>query len=331
MASEIPNSNIVDAKIKDALTNHPTKKDVDDAVKSKQDALNASQTNAVNSGVTKELVSKLEGIEAGAEKNPDMSLYAKKTEIPEIPDMSKYALNADVEAEELRAMKAERDISLKVDSVGEEIKSLEEITDNKLDKTGIVTPSASATNAQVAAALATWSLIDAAKTLAESAKQDAEVAIMDTFDYYRLATMQIDALDAAKMPSYPFVEAELEDVYIEEMGEGTSLIKLSSHKIIHVDSSRATYEFLEPTWKDEPESETSRDLILVIDSKVGDTKMFYLENWIDIAYNDVEWIVYPRNGDRANVEVMPGYRNVFFITEVHPKRFVIARELLSLS
>jgi hypothetical protein len=81
-AHEIPNSSIVDAKIRDALTNHPTKKDVDDAMKSKQDALSTSQTNAVNSGVTKELVGKLKTIEEGAQKNPDLSGYAKKSDIP---------------------------------------------------------------------------------------------------------------------------------------------------------------------------------------------------------------------------------------------------------
>jgi hypothetical protein len=119
MFSEIPNSNIVDAKIRGALTNHPTKKDVDDVMKSKQDALSTSQTNAVNSGVTKELVGKLKTIEEGAQKNPDLSQYAKKTDIPVIPDMSKYALNEKLQEEEVRAIKAERAINLNIESLNE--------------------------------------------------------------------------------------------------------------------------------------------------------------------------------------------------------------------
>ena len=69
MSSEIPSSKIVDAKIREALTNYPTKKDVEDAMKLKQNALTDSQTNAVDSGVTKELVTKLNKIEEGAQKN----------------------------------------------------------------------------------------------------------------------------------------------------------------------------------------------------------------------------------------------------------------------
>lgn len=80
-AHEIPSSTIIDAKIADALTNHPTKKDVDDAMKLKQDVLTQSQTNAVNSGVTSGLVNKLKNIEDGAQKNPDLSPYAKKTDV----------------------------------------------------------------------------------------------------------------------------------------------------------------------------------------------------------------------------------------------------------
>lgn len=48
----------------------------------KQDALSQEQMVAVNSGITADKVSKLEGIEAGAQKNPDLSGYATKSEIP---------------------------------------------------------------------------------------------------------------------------------------------------------------------------------------------------------------------------------------------------------
>ena len=48
----------------------------------KQDALSQEQVVAVNSGITADKVSKLEGIEAGAQKNPDLSGYATKSEIP---------------------------------------------------------------------------------------------------------------------------------------------------------------------------------------------------------------------------------------------------------
>lgn len=123
MFSEILSSVIVDAKIRDALTNHPTKKDVDNAMKLKQDALTQSQVNAMNSGVTGDLVDKLKNIEAGAQKNPDLSPYAKKTELPVVPDMSKYALNEKVEAEEVRAIEAERNINLKVESIEERVNS----------------------------------------------------------------------------------------------------------------------------------------------------------------------------------------------------------------
>lgn len=45
----------------------------------KQDALSQEQVVAVNSGITADKVSKLEGIEAGAQKNPDLTEYAKKS------------------------------------------------------------------------------------------------------------------------------------------------------------------------------------------------------------------------------------------------------------
>ena len=48
------------------------------ALAGKQDALSQEQVNAVNSGITADKVSKLEGIEAGAQKNPDLSGYATK-------------------------------------------------------------------------------------------------------------------------------------------------------------------------------------------------------------------------------------------------------------
>ena len=48
------------------------------ALAGKQDALSQEQAEAVNSGITADKVSKLEGIEAGAQKNPDLSGYATK-------------------------------------------------------------------------------------------------------------------------------------------------------------------------------------------------------------------------------------------------------------
>lgn len=48
------------------------------ALAGKQDALSQEQVNAVNSGITADKVSKLEGIEVGAQKNPDLSGYATK-------------------------------------------------------------------------------------------------------------------------------------------------------------------------------------------------------------------------------------------------------------
>lgn len=62
----------------------------------KQDKLSEAQLAAANSGITAEKVGKLNGIEAGAQKNPDLSGYAKKTDIPAAPDLSEYAKTAEV-------------------------------------------------------------------------------------------------------------------------------------------------------------------------------------------------------------------------------------------
>jgi hypothetical protein len=51
----------------------------------------------VNSGITGELVNKLNNIEDGAQKNPDLSDYAKKTDIPAPPDLSEYSKTVDVD------------------------------------------------------------------------------------------------------------------------------------------------------------------------------------------------------------------------------------------
>lgn len=48
------------------------------ALAGKQDALSQEQVEAVNSGITANKVSKLDGIESGAQKNPDLSGYATK-------------------------------------------------------------------------------------------------------------------------------------------------------------------------------------------------------------------------------------------------------------
>ena len=79
--SEFPNSDIVDANIRKALANYPTKSDFSSAMESKQDTLTTSQANAVDSGITSELVGKLKGIENGAQKNPDLSGYARKEDV----------------------------------------------------------------------------------------------------------------------------------------------------------------------------------------------------------------------------------------------------------
>ena len=96
--SEFPNSDIVDANIRKALANYPTKSDFSSAMESKQDTLTTSQANAVGSGITSELVDKLKGIENGAQKNPDLSGYAKKEDIPAPPDLSEYAKKSEIPA-----------------------------------------------------------------------------------------------------------------------------------------------------------------------------------------------------------------------------------------
>lgn len=111
--SEIPSINIVDANIRKALINYLTKKDFDDAMKSKQDALTTSQTDAVNSGITNELVDKLNGIENGAQKNPDLSGYAKKSDIPSLDG---YAKTKDVESAK---SELQTEIDAKADKVPE--------------------------------------------------------------------------------------------------------------------------------------------------------------------------------------------------------------------
>lgn len=57
-------------------------KAVYEELKKKQDTLSDTQTAAVNSGITAKKVEKLDGVEAGAQKNPDLSAYAKTAEVP---------------------------------------------------------------------------------------------------------------------------------------------------------------------------------------------------------------------------------------------------------
>ena len=71
-------------------------KAVYDALEGKQKTLSSTQMSAANSGITAEKVSKLDGVEAGAQKNPDLSAYAKKADIPAAPDLTSYAKTSDV-------------------------------------------------------------------------------------------------------------------------------------------------------------------------------------------------------------------------------------------
>jgi hypothetical protein len=166
------------------------------------------------------MVEKLDGVEAGAQKNPDLSGYAKKTDIPVVPDLTDYAKTADV------------------------------------------------------------------------------------------------------LPRYPFVEADWVEDYADidiDNGKATFLFVKKYHNS-HYDTSSSKLQHL---FIVSPEGKTSdglmRDAVLVIDMPEG-------------SEPSVSWFmdVYPRGGDAANLEVVAGKRNVFFITEVQPNQFMVARDELAL-
>lgn len=71
------------------------------------------------------------------------------------------------------------------------------------------------------------------------------------------------------------------------------------------------------------EVNVSNDLILVFDC--------YDEGYrIEWTEAGEEYTFHPRSGDAANLEVVAGKRNVFFITEVQPNQFMVARDELEL-
>lgn len=63
----------------------------------------------------------------------------------------------------------------------------------------------------------------------------------------------------------------------------------------------------------------ARDCVLVVDC--GETSP-------SVVFDDT--VFFPRGGDAANLEVVAGKRNVFFITEVQPNVFMVARDELAL-
>lgn len=63
----------------------------------------------------------------------------------------------------------------------------------------------------------------------------------------------------------------------------------------------------------------ARDCVLVVDC--GETSP-------SVIFDDTKF--FPRGGDAANLEVVAWKRNVFFITEVQPNVFMVARDELAL-
>lgn len=125
------------------------------------------------------------------------------------------------------------------------------------------------------------------------------------------------------MPRYPFVNADwvVGDIDIDVDDGKATLLFVKKYHNSYYNTSSSNLQFLSINL---PEGETSdglmRDAVLVIDMPEGSER-------------SVDWMmdVHPRSGDAANLEVVAGKRNVFFITEVQPNVFMVARDELALS
>lgn len=137
----------------------------------------------------------------------------------------------------------------------------------------------------------------------------------------------IDLTEYAKtaevLPRYRFVEAD-----VELIGDGEEVsyerVYLEPFKINYFKWENKNVSVSTDIRIDPNNESVSRDMVLVVDA-IDDGKN-----------NDIVWVdnngvtFFPRGGDAANLEVVAGKRNVFFITEVQSDVFMVARDELAL-
>lgn len=125
------------------------------------------------------------------------------------------------------------------------------------------------------------------------------------------------------MPKYEFVEGVADDMPEFSAAE----IIVFPHNVNHIStrsfSGAAKNLSFYLTTLESTQGNTANDLILVFDC--------YVEGYrIEWTEEGKEYTFHPRGGDAANLEVVAGKRNVFFITEVQPDVFMVARDELAL-
>jgi hypothetical protein len=236
----------------------------EDELGKKQSKLTYEQLAAANSGITAEKVSKLDGVEAGAQKNPDLSGYAKKTDIPVVPDLTDYAKTAEVPAAIAGKEIKPSSVVMELESGFGWISKFIEITPERIHY------------------------------VKYSNEDDIEKELFAPWDHI------INAI-----PKYDFVD------YGESGGE----IRLFPFSIRRVSGVGEDISILIL-----PSEGMARDMVLVVDATAE----------THILWEDGATTFHPRGGDAANLEVVAGKRNVFFITEVQPNVFMVARDELAL-
>lgn len=239
-------------------------KAVYEALEGKQSKLSQEQLAAVDSGITAAKVEKLNGVEAGAQKNPDLSGYAKTADVP-----------AAIEGKEIKPSSV----------VMEEYDAGELVGKTVLDAFGV-----------------NFENIPAG---------------------YKVGGGWSDIVKS--MPKYIFDESELFLVNDAELGECTVFV-INPYTVYRgtsevFDSPRCLFNLVS---SEEWES-YARDFILVIDVVAeGECSII----WRSVHAPEITF--HPRGGDTSNLEVVAGKRNVFFITEVQPNQFMVARDELEL-
>jgi hypothetical protein len=244
----------------------------------KQNSLSGVQLAAANSGITAEKVSKLNGVEAGAQKNPDLSGYAKKADIPVVPDLTDYAKTAEVPAA----------------IAGKEIKPSSVVMEIPDGEGGVYQRL----------------ILDGYNVTHE----DYEFS-----DGKPKSIGWADLVIAAKR--YDFHECETEEYVFG--GVARAAVDAHSYKINHFSTKSYSGTVKNITLWLIRDNNVANDLILVFDC--------YDEGYrIEWTEAGKEYTFHPRGGDAANLEVVAGKRNVFFITEVQPNVFMVARDELAL-
>lgn len=96
------------------------------------------------------------------------------------------------------------------------------------------------------------------------------------------------------------------------------------YAVNYYDCSKTTSPYTEISLRD-ANNDVSRDWIMVIDVPEGSEINLYWGYWDGFGEE-----YHPRGGDAANLKVVAGKRNVFFITEIQPNVFMVARDELAL-